>query len=57
MPGTAAFGRLRAAARSATLPEQYRSIVNPRALEKAAAGGKPFFWLAAIVALVYAVNR
>jgi hypothetical protein len=57
MPGNVAFGRLRDAARSATLPEQYRSIVNPRALERAAAGGRPFFWLAMIVALAYAVNR
>jgi hypothetical protein len=57
MPGIAAFERLRDVARSAALPEQYRSIVNPRALEKAAAGGRPFFWLAMVVALAYAVNR
>jgi hypothetical protein len=43
--------------RSATVPEHYRSIVNPSALEKAAAGGKPLLWLAALVALAFAVNR
>jgi hypothetical protein len=57
MPGALALGRLRDAARSATLPEQYQSIINPRALEKAAAGGRPFFWIAVLVALAYAVNR
>ncbi|HEY2599306.1 MAG TPA: hypothetical protein VGJ79_12595, partial [Candidatus Dormibacteraeota bacterium] len=45
------------AVRRAAVPDQYRSIVNPRALEKAAAGGRPVLWLAALVALAYAVNR
>lgn len=57
MPGAAAFGRLREAVRKATVPEEYRSLVNLRALEKAAAGGRPLMWVAAVVALVYAVNR
>ncbi|TMB87130.1 MAG: hypothetical protein E6J37_11255 [Chloroflexi bacterium] len=57
MPGGAAFSRWRDQLRAATLPEQYRSIVNPRALELAAAGGRPLFWIAALVALAYAVNR
>jgi hypothetical protein len=57
VPGLATFGRLRDAVRSATVPEEYQSIVNPRALEKAAAGGRPLLWIAAVVALVYAVNR
>jgi hypothetical protein len=57
IPGAGAIGRLRDGLRSATVPEQYRSIVNPRALERAAAGGKPLLWLAVLVALVYAVNR
>jgi hypothetical protein len=43
--------------RAAAVPEQYRSIVNPRALEAAAAGGRPLLWLSALVALAYAVTR
>jgi hypothetical protein len=57
MPGAAAFGRLRVAVRKATVPEEYRSLVNLHALEKAGAGGRPLMWIAAVVALVYAVNR
>jgi len=57
IPGAVAFGRLREAVRKATVPEEYRSLVNLRALEKAAAGGRPLLWIAAVVALVYAVNR
>jgi hypothetical protein len=57
MPGAATIRSIREAFRSATVPEQYRSIVNPRALEKAAAGGRPLLWIAVLVALVYAVNR
>jgi hypothetical protein len=57
MPGAAAFHRLREAVRKATVPEEYRSLVNLRALEKAAAGGRPLMWIATVVALVYAVNR
>ena len=57
MPGAVAFGRLREAVRKATVPEEYRSLVNLRALEKAAAGGRPLMWIAVVVALVYAVNR
>jgi hypothetical protein len=57
MPGAVAFGRLRDTIRSAAVPEQYRSIVNPRALERAAAGGRPLLWLAGLVALVFAVTR
>src|SRR5487761_358670 len=45
------------AIRRAAVPEQYRSILTPRALEKAAAGGRPLLWLATLVALAYAVNR
>ena len=57
IPGSVAFGRLRDAVRSAVVPEQYRSIVNPRALEMAAAGGRPLLWLAGLAALAFAVNR
>jgi hypothetical protein len=57
MPGTMAMRRVFEQVRAAAVPAQYRSIVNPRALEAAAAGGRPLFWLAAVVALAFAVNR
>ena len=57
MPGAALWRRLADGVRSGTVPEQYRSIVNPKALEKAAAGGRPLLWIAMLVALAYAVNR
>jgi hypothetical protein len=57
LPGSAALARAREAMRSAAVPEQYRSIVNPRALEAAASGGRPVLWLAALVALAFAVTR
>jgi hypothetical protein len=57
VPGLGAPGRWLGAVRRAVVPEQYRSIVNLRGLEKAAAGGRPLLWLATLVALAYAVNR
>jgi len=57
VPGIDAPRRWLDAARRAAVPEEYRSIVNLRALEKAAAGGSPVLWLAALVALAFAVNR
>ena len=57
LPATQALERARAAIRSATLPEQYRSILNVQELEMAAAGGRPVLWLTALVALAFAVTR
>jgi hypothetical protein len=57
LPGAAVMARIWAEFRAATVPEQYRSILNPHALEAAAAGGRPLLWLAALVALAYAVTR
>jgi hypothetical protein len=57
VPGLAAFARMREQVRAATVPEEYRSIFNPRAIELAAAGGRPLMWLAAVAALAYAVTR
>ena len=57
IPGAAVMARIWEAVRAATVPEQYRSIINPRSLEAAAAGGRPLLWLAALVALAYAVTR
>ena len=45
------LGQLRAHARSVTVPEQYRSLLGVRELELAAAGGRPWPWLLALVAL------
>ncbi len=52
-----AVERVREAVRSARVPEQYRSIVGVAELELAAAGGNPLLWLAALVALTFAVTR
>ena len=49
--------QLRAAVKSATVPEQYRSILNFRELELAATGGRPWLWITALVALAFAVTR
>src|SRR3984893_3763759 len=57
IPGAPGVRQLVEAARKATVPEQYRSIVNLRALERAATEGRPLLWLAALVALAFAVNR
>ena len=57
IPWAAAIGRLRQAATSATLPEQYRSILDLRALEVAASGGRPLVWIASLAALAFAVTR
>jgi hypothetical protein len=43
--------------RAATIPEQYRSMFNPRALETVVAGGSSLLWLASLVALAFAVTR
>jgi hypothetical protein len=49
--------QMRAALSRATVPEDYRSIFNLRALELAAGRGNPIVWLAALVALGFAVAR
>jgi hypothetical protein len=57
MPGMGTSARLWAAIRAARVPEQYRSVVDLRAIEPAAAGGHPVLWLATLVALAFAVAR
>jgi hypothetical protein len=57
IPAGAVADQVRKAVRSATVPEQYRSLVDVRAFELAAAGGRPVLWLTALVALAYAVTR
>jgi len=57
LPATELFGRIRAQLRAATIPDQYRSLVDLRALEAAATGGGPLLWLAALIALAFAVTR
>jgi hypothetical protein len=57
LPWAGVTERLRQAVATASMPEQYRTIVNLRALETAAVGGRPLMWLASLVALAYAVTR
>jgi hypothetical protein len=57
IPVPAALERARASARSATMPEQYRSILSIRELEAAASGGGMALWLFALAALAFAVTR
>ncbi len=57
LPGADRLARLREELRRATVPSQYRSLVDLRALEAAATGGGPLLWLAALVALAFAVTR
>src|SRR5579864_594831 len=57
LPGRETSMRLCAAIRSARVAALYRSIVNVRANEPAAAGGHAVLWLAALAALVFAVTR
>jgi hypothetical protein len=47
-----AVGRLR----DLRLPEQYRTLVRPSLLERAASG-PPWFWVVVTAALVFAVTR
>ena len=55
LPGAQLIGRVREQMRATAVPEQYRSLVNLRALETAATQGGPLMWLAALVALAFAV--
>jgi len=57
LPAAQYLARLREQLRAATVPDQYRSLVDLRALEAAATGGGPLLWLAALVALAFAVTR
>lgn len=57
LPATEWGRRARAFAGSVTLPEQYRSMLRAGELEAAVAGGRPVLWLAALVALGFAVTR
>jgi hypothetical protein len=57
VPGTQLIARVREGIRTAAIPTQYRSLVDLRALEAAATGGGPLLWLAAVVALAFAVTR
>ena len=57
IPGAATAMRVRDSVRAWTVPEQYRSLFNPTALERAATSGRPALWLAALVALAVAVTR
>lgn len=55
--GPSWWWRVRETALAARVPDQYRSLLNLRELELAATGGRPLLWLAALVALGFAVTR
>ena len=57
LPASELPGRAVAAIRRASVPAQYRSLFNPRALQGAASAGAPVLWLASILALCIAVTR
>jgi hypothetical protein len=57
LPAAHLIGGWREQWRKAAVPDQYRSLVDLRALEAAATGGGPLLWLAALIALAYAVTR
>ena len=57
LPFDGLIREVRATARAATVPEEYRSLWNARLIESAVAGGRPVLWLAVLVALVFAVTR
>ena len=57
VPAAALAGRVSELLRTATVPEQYRTLFNLRGLEVAAAGGRPVLWLGALIALGFAVTR
>ncbi|HYM67253.1 MAG TPA: hypothetical protein VEW68_08190 [Patescibacteria group bacterium] len=57
LPGGSLLARVRAAAAGASVPDEYRSLVSPAALEVAAVAGRPVLWLGALVALGIAVTR
>jgi hypothetical protein len=57
LPGAGTRARIWELVRAARVPEQYRSVLDVRGVEAAAAGGRPVMWLAALVALGFAVTR
>ncbi|HET7467911.1 MAG TPA: hypothetical protein VFL29_14730 [Candidatus Dormibacteraeota bacterium] len=57
VPGATLAATALARLRALSMPDQYRSLFNPAALETVAAGGRPMLWLAALVALIVAIAR
>lgn len=56
-PALGWWTRAREIALAARVPEQYQSLVSLRELEAAASGGRPWLWIATLVALGFAVTR
>jgi formate hydrogenlyase subunit 3/multisubunit Na+/H+ antiporter MnhD subunit len=50
-------GRLRAGLGRVQLPDQYRSLFRPAAIQQAVSSGEPWFWAAATIVLAIAVTR
>jgi hypothetical protein len=57
IPGADRPRRLAAWLAARRVPEQYRSLVNPRAVEAAMGRGQPLLWAVLLLALAVAVNR
>ena len=57
LPAFRPIGRLALRLKALALPGQYRSLLDPRALEAAATSGRPWFWAAVTLVLVVAVTR
>jgi hypothetical protein len=57
LPVTLLWGRVRERVSAVAVPATYRSLIDLRALEAAATRGGPLLWLAALVALAFAVSR
>jgi hypothetical protein len=49
--------RAAAGIRGLRLPEEYRSLFDPRALDAAASAGHPLFWLVVVAGLAYLITR
>jgi hypothetical protein len=57
LPATAWLQQARGFVASLTVPDQYRTLLRVDQLEAAVAGGRPWLWLTALVALGFAVTR
>lgn len=57
IPGANRPRRLAAWMAAQRVPEQYQSLVNPRAVEAAMGRGQPLLWAVLLLALAVAVNR
>jgi hypothetical protein len=57
IPGASLPGRARAFIASLRLPQEYRTLIDPAAMEASARKGEPWFWIAAVGVLALVVTR